>query len=88
MRLRVPAIFVEGSMTAERAQVPLFMALDPDGTIIRIVADEAEFDVVKVAHFAVRLMKELPSGINQETRTRLTRERAREAIPRYKLVRL
>ena len=67
---------------------PLFMVLDLDGTIIRIIVDEAEFDVVQIAHFMARLMRELLTGISGETRTRLVRERAREIISRHKLIRL
>jgi hypothetical protein len=36
------------------------MVLDPDGTIIRIVADEAEFDAVRIAHLVTMIQEELP----------------------------
>ena len=59
-----------------------------EGTIVRIVADEREFDAVRTAHFVERLKKELPRGLGDEARLRLVDARAREIIPRYKMVRL
>jgi hypothetical protein len=73
---------------SEPGSSPLFMVLDPEGTIIRIVADEGEFDAVRTAHFVELLKKELPRGLGDETRLRLVDARAREIIPRYKMVRL
>ena len=73
-------------MAAEAEHKPLFMVLDPDGTIIRIVADEAEFDAVRIAHLVTMIQEELPRGISDEARARLARERAQAIIPRYKMV--
>ena len=75
-------------MTADRERAPLFMVLDPEDIIIRVVSDETEFDTVKVAHFVVRHMRELSFGFSQEDCTRLARERTWSIIPRYKSVRL
>jgi hypothetical protein len=73
---------------AEPGASPLFMVLDPEGTIIRIVADEGEFDAVRTAHFVELLKRELPRGISEESKLRIVDARAREIIPRYKMVRL
>ena len=75
-------------MVLEAERKLLFMVLDPEGTIVRIVADEGEFDAVRTAHFVERLKKELPRGLGDEARLRLVDARAREIIPRYKMVRL
>ena len=75
-------------MAANLERKPLFMVLDPDGTIIRVVTDETEFDAVRTAHFVSILRRELPRGISDETRTKLASDRALDYIPRYKLIRL
>ena len=75
-------------MAANLERKPLFMVLDPDGTIIRVVTDEAEFDAVRMAHLVSILRRELPRGISDEDRTRLASDRALDYIPRYKLIRL
>jgi hypothetical protein len=78
----------EGLVASEPGLKPLFMALDPEGTIIRLVVDEAEFDAVRTAHFVELLKRELPRGISEESKLRIVDARAREIIPRYKMVRL
>ena len=73
---------------AEAERKLLFMVLDPEGTIVRIVADEGEFDAVRTEHFVGLMRRELPHGLGDEARLRLAAARAREIIPRYKMVRL
>ena len=73
-------------MTVEAGLSPLFMVLDPDGTIVRIVADEREFDAVRASHLVSRLDRELPREIGEPARQKLLVERAREIIPQYKMV--
>ena len=76
------------SAMPEPGASPLFMVLDPEGTIIRLVADEGEFDAVRTEHFVGLMKRELPRGLGDEARLRLVDSRAREIIPRYKMVRL
>ena len=66
----------------------LFMVLDPEGTIVRIVTSEAEFDIVKKEHLIDRIGNSLPRGIREERRSRLAIEIAKVSLPRYTLVRL
>lgn len=66
----------------------MFVVLDPDMVIVRVVESEDEFDKVRISHLAARLQEELPCSMNEEIRLRLARERAKEILPRYKLVRL
>ena len=75
-------------MVANLERKPLFMVLDPVGTIIRIVTDETEFDAVWMAHLASILRRELPRGISDETLARLASDRSSDYIPRCKLIRL
>ena len=75
-------------MAAEAEHKPLFMVLDPDGTIIRVVTDETEFDAVRMAHLVSILRRELPRGISDETLARLASDRSSDYIPRCKLIRL
>lgn len=67
---------------------PLFMVLDPDGAIVRIIADETEFDAVRFEHFAASLCRELPRGFSDEDIARLASERKPAILPRYRLIRL
>lgn len=73
---------------AEAERKPLFMVLDPEGTIVRIVDDESKFDEVRLIHAVERLRREIPRGMADESRARLAAFRAAEIIPRYKLIRL
>jgi len=64
----------------------MFLVLDPDGVIVRVVETEAEFDKIRGSHLAGRLQAEIPRDMDEESRLRLARERAREILPRYKLI--
>jgi hypothetical protein len=66
----------------------LFMVLDPDGSIIRVITDETEFDAVRFEHFAVALCREMPRDFSYEDIARLASKRKPEIIPQYKLIRL
>jgi hypothetical protein len=67
------------------------MVLDPDGTIIRIITDESEFNPVRIAHFVERLKRGMSRGISEESHIRLIGELMQENLSlyvRYKLIRL
>jgi len=66
----------------------LFMVLDPDGSIIRVITDETEFDAVRFEHFAVTLCREMPRDFSDEDIARLASKRKPEIISQYKLIRL
>ena len=65
---------------------PLFMVLDPEGTIVRIVDDESKFDEVRLIHAVERLRREIPRGMADESRARLAAFRAEERCDRAYLV--
>ena len=75
-------------MAANPEREPLFMVLDPDGAIVRIITDEAEFDSVRFEHFVTALCRKLPRGFSDEDIARLASERKPAILSRYMLIRL
>jgi len=75
-------------VAAEAEHKPLFMVLDPEGTIIRVADDESQYDNVVAVHVVDRLKRELPAGVGRETHARMLAERLMTIITRYKMVRL
>jgi len=49
-------------VAAEAEHKPLFMVLDPEGTIIRVADDGVQYDNVVAVHVVDRLKRELPAG--------------------------
>ena len=68
-------------MAANLEREPLFMVLDPEGVIVRIIADEDEFDAVRFEHFAASLCRELPRGFSDEDIARMASERKPAILP-------
>lgn len=66
----------------------MFLVLDPEGTLVRVIVAEGEFDKIRLEHMISRIRRELPAGLNPDTQSLLARRMAQEISPRYKLVRL
>lgn len=66
----------------------MFLVIDPDGVVVRVIVSEAEFDKIRLEHMIDRIRRELPAGLSPDTRGLLARQRAQKMTPCYKLVRL
>ena len=66
----------------------MFLVIDPDGVVVRVIVAEAEFDGIRLQHMIERIRREIPRGLSQSTASALAGRKAQEILPRYKLVRL
>lgn len=66
----------------------MFLIIDPDGVVVRVIVSEAEFDKIRFEHMIDKISRELPAGLSPDSRGLLARRKALEMMPCYKLVRL
>jgi hypothetical protein len=64
----------------------MYMVLDPDGVIVRVIETEAGFEEARDSHLMAKLQEEIPPGPDKETTRFLRYERARALLSQYKMV--